>query len=635
MLAPAALCFSPEGPTSLDYQDRYHGSAGALAQAQNVFLAGCGLPERWQGRTGFSVLETGFGLGFNFLATWQAWRRDAARSQRLDFLSIERHPVDVSDLARAHQAEPGLAELARQLRMRLPPRLPGCHRLEFEEGRVSLTLYFGDGASALAEFEAQVDAVFLDGFAPDRNPELWSAPVMAQVMRLARPGSRLATWCATGALRRLLDAHGYRWERAPGIAGKRETTRAVRQPSATAALPGDPGERSVIVVGAGVAGCQLAQRLCRRGWRVELLDAADGPASAASGNPAGVVRPLVSRDDNRVTRWTRAAFLYALQSWTDPYGRPRAGWHPGGALQLARDPRQASQWQQALSELALPGEYAAWLDAAQAAQCSGCAPSAGGLLFPLGGWVEPAVLCADALARCGSLLHSRWQSQVATLDATPTGWCARDGAGGPLASAAQLVLATGAGARNGRQAPTGQDFLPAGLRALQRWRGETTQLGGAALAALDLVICGDGYLAPNGQGRFTLGATYDREGDADLSAAGQAANLSHLPILTGIASTEVSRFGGRVAWRSVAADRVPLVGADPLRPGLWHLRALASRGLVWSPLAAELLAAEMNHDPSPLARSLRGLLSLQRPVLKEPIRNAPDPTARHCRQPAP
>lgn len=632
MLEPATVEFTAAGPGSLRHGDRYHGPAGALAQARAVFLAGCALPQAWQGQACCTVLETGFGLGFNFLATWQAWRQDPARSRRLDFLSIERHPVALPDLARAHAAEPELAALARQLRMRLPPAIAGCHRIEFDDGQVGLTLVLGDGAAALAELDARADALFMDGFAPDRNPDLWSAAVVAELARLSRPGARLATWCATGALRRELAAHGFAVERLPGTDGKREITRAIRQGAAVAGA--DAGPSSALVLGAGVAGCQLSARLITRGWQVRLIDAAPGPAHGASGNAAGIVRPLLSRDDNRVTRWTRAAFLFALQAWRNDDGSLRAGWHPGGALQLARDERQLEQWRDALATLAFPGDHAQLVDADTTARLSGLAPGCGGVLFPTAGWAQPAVQCAETLTRCGSALQLHWSCEVAAIAEAGGGWQARDADGGLIAEAQHLVLATGAGPWRVSGAPAGADFQPPGHRPLQAVRGETTQFAGPALTGLELALCGDGYLAPTGQAQVMAGATYDDAGDSSTSAAGRAANLQHLLALTGLADGDVLAAGGRVAWRSVAPDRVPLAGADPGRRGIWHLRALASRGLVWAPLAAELLAADMSGQASPLARSLRGLLSVARPLLRQPPADGPAQTGNSSRAPS-
>ena len=615
MLVPARVDFAAAGPGSADYGDRYHSAAGALRQARDVFLAGCDLPAAWCGRRHWTVLETGFGLGFNFLTLWQAWRNDPQRPRRLHFLSIERHPVALADLDRAHAAEPGLAALARELRLRLPPLLAGCHRIEFEQGAVALTLVYGDGAAALAELDAQADTVFLDGFAPARNPDLWSAALLTEVARLARSGARLSTWCAAGGVRRSLTAAGFSVTRGPGFESKWETTQAVRRGglAARSEQPPVPDELSVLVIGAGVAGCQLAVRLARGGWQVALLDAAAGPASGASGNPAGVIRPLLARDDNGVTRYTRAAFLYAIDCWRDGGGRPRAGWHPDGVIQVAQDPAQWTQWQATLAEQGVPAEFAWLISQAGAGRRLGLHPAAGGLMFPLGGWLEPARLCADLLARAPEV-QVHWSAAVAHLAPCPQGWEARDGDGRLLARASQAVLCVGAG-RAG-EVPAGPDFLPAGARPLQALRGEVTELGAEGLGALDAVICGAGYLSPAGDHSFSLGATYDRCGETQPTEAGRSANLEKLGTLTGLGADAVAPMGGRVAWRSVAPDRLPVIGADPDRPGLWHLRGLASRGLVWSPLAAEQLAAAMNQEPSPIARSLEKLVSIDRPLLK-------------------
>ena len=108
-VSPARLGAHPSGeagqpPYAPDYGDVYHPSAGAWQQARSVFLHGNGLPGRWQRRERFTILETGFGLGLNFLVTWAAWRADAQRSTLLHFVSTEAHPVAAADLLRAAQA---------------------------------------------------------------------------------------------------------------------------------------------------------------------------------------------------------------------------------------------------------------------------------------------------------------------------------------------------------------------------------------------------------------------------------------------------------------------------------------------------------------------------------------------------
>lgn len=146
------LTWLPDGtPYSPRFGDRYHSEHGGLSQAQQVFLAGCGLPAAWGGQAQWRVLETGFGLGLNFLVTWAAWKADAQRPQVLHFTSIEAYPVSAQDLLRAAPQEPHLRPLAEQLAARFYGLLPGVHRLAFEGGRVQLTLWIGDAQAMLRQ----------------------------------------------------------------------------------------------------------------------------------------------------------------------------------------------------------------------------------------------------------------------------------------------------------------------------------------------------------------------------------------------------------------------------------------------------------------------------------------------------
>ena len=222
-LEVASLMLAADGtPMSEAYSDIYYASAGGHAQARHVFLAGNGLPVRWQDRACFTILETGFGLGLNFLATWLAWRDDSQRCQELHFISLEKHPLVNADLALAHAAWPELDDLAAALRRRWPPLVAGTHRLEFEGGRLILTLIFADAVEALPTLVAAVDGFYLDGFSPARNPELWSAALCRSLARLAVPGASLATWSVAGSVRRALLAAGFAVEKRGGFAHKRQ-----------------------------------------------------------------------------------------------------------------------------------------------------------------------------------------------------------------------------------------------------------------------------------------------------------------------------------------------------------------------------------------------------------------------------
>ena len=308
-LVPARLCRNDAGvPYSPDYDDIYHTAAGALGQARHVFLAGNGLPRRWQQRESFTIVETGFGIGLNFLATWAAWRDDPAACRRLHFVSLEKHPFSAADLGELHAAHPELADLAAALRAQSPPLTPGVHRLHFSGGRVSLTLFFGDAQSLLPQLRLAADAFYLDGFAPAKNPDLWSPFVFRGLARCAAAGATLATWSVAAGVREGLQAVGFVSDKAPGFGGKRDMLQGqYRGPGVRRTVM--PGKR-ILVIGGGFAGTSTAHRLAERGYQVTLLDQAEGPGCGASGNRVGVLRPLPSLDDNRLSRLTRSAFLY-------------------------------------------------------------------------------------------------------------------------------------------------------------------------------------------------------------------------------------------------------------------------------------------------------------------------------------
>ncbi|WHZ12143.1 MAG: tRNA (5-methylaminomethyl-2-thiouridylate)-methyltransferase [Burkholderiaceae bacterium] len=222
-LQPAHLLLAADGvPRSAIHGDVYHSADGGPGQAAHVFLAGNDLPGRWHGRERFVVLEIGFGLGLNFLTTWRAWRNDTNAPRRLDYIAVEKHPPATADLTAVHAQWPALGALSKALRAQWPPPVAGFHRLPFNDDAVALTLLLGDAREYLPQIDTEADAIYLDGFAPDRNPELWSSELCAQLARLARPGATLATWSVAGDVRRRLAAAGFVLEKRPGFGRKRE-----------------------------------------------------------------------------------------------------------------------------------------------------------------------------------------------------------------------------------------------------------------------------------------------------------------------------------------------------------------------------------------------------------------------------
>lgn len=627
-LRPARIDFDDAGiPCAPEFGDVYHSSAGALAQARHVFLGGNGLPGRWRRRRHFVVLETGFGLGNNFLATWQAWREDAGRCERLTFVSIEKHPLGATDLARVHAAHE-LPALATQLVAHWPSATPNLHCLSFEGGRVTLLLAFGDAAAVLPELSAEVDAFFLDGFAPAKNPQMWEPRIFKQLGRLAAPAATAATWSAARRVRDGLSEAGFRVEAAAGFGGKRDMTVARHEPRfrpprpvAWQAAPDGPAD--AVIVGGGLAGCAAAAALAQRGWHCTVLDRHARPAQEASGNLGGLYHGIVNPHDGAHARFNRAAALHLQRALPLLRQHHTIAGQAEGLLRLA--PGASVEAMQALlATQGLPPDYLQALDAQAAAALCGLPLASPAWYYPGGGWLRPADLSMALLKH--EQLHWQGGCIASALRETAQGWEVLDDSGCLLARAAVVVLANSVDA--------------ARLLAPRHWpltavRGQTTVLpaGLPGLRPPRLPVAGAGYVLPAHEGRVLCGATtHSGDFDPQLRPADQAHNLAQLARLSGsLPDTAGQPLEGRVGWRCVSDDRLPVIGpvADesaldqaglrldharfvPRRRGLYLYTGLASRGITWSLLGAELLASWMTGDPCPVESDLRDALDAAR-----------------------
>jgi tRNA 5-methylaminomethyl-2-thiouridine biosynthesis bifunctional protein len=605
-------------PHSARFGDIYHSESGAVAQARHVFLGGCGLPEAWAGQPQWRILETGFGLGLSFLTSWQAWRADPQRPRLLHFVSIEAYPVAREDVLQAAAAQPELAPLAAELAAQWWGLLPGFHRLVFEGGRVLLTLCLGDVQAmlrALHRFEA--DSIFLDGFSPERNPQMWSAQTLKAVARFARRGTRLATWTVARQVRDALAPCGFQLHKAAGLPPKRDCLQGVFEPSwplrqraADPAIVSVPGR--CVVVGAGLAGAAVAASLARRGWQVLVLEAGAHPAAGASGLPAGVLAPHVSPDDALLSRLTRAG---VRATWQQALALLAEGtdWHAGGVLER-RSPGTARLPEGWSAE----GPNESWHASSEQLREAGLPADAIGIWHARGGWVRPARLVEAWLDRPG--IRVRTGCRVARIEGAGP-WLLRGAEGELLAEADRVVIA--AGHESAALAPA----MP-----LQPVRGQLAWGRMAAdLRLPPMPINGDGHLiahVPDPGGPLWLtGATFDRDdGDASLRSGDTESNRERLARLHPEAARQLAPLferGELEAWagvRCASSDRRPLVGPrDAEAPGgIWLCTAMGSRGLSFATLCAELLAARWHGEPLPLPAAQARALDAQRGAAARP-----------------
>ncbi|MFZ3281894.1 bifunctional tRNA (5-methylaminomethyl-2-thiouridine)(34)-methyltransferase MnmD/FAD-dependent 5-carboxymethylaminomethyl-2-thiouridine(34) oxidoreductase MnmC [Pseudomonas sp.] len=638
VLPHAQLDWDEQGrPRSRVFDDVYFSDKSGLDETRYVFLEQNRLAERFAAlpASGRLVIgETGFGTGLNFLCAWQLFEQQAVAGARLHFVSVEKYPLSPADLQRALALWPELKPLADQLLKHYVAIHQGFQRITLAGGRVTLTLLIGDALEQLPQLDAQIDAWFLDGFAPAKNPDMWTAELFVELARLAAPGATISTFTSTGWVRRLLNAAGFKMKRTPGIGHKWEILRGefLGWPSEVAAPAAEKpwfarpaplaGARRALVIGAGLAGCATASSLAARGWQVSLLERHEGVAQEASGNPQGVLYLKLSAHGTALSQLIVSGFGYTrrlletLQRGTD--------WADCGVLQLAFNAKEAERHAQLAA--AFPDDLLQWLDQPEAQARAGIGLAHGGLYYPEGGWVHPPALCQAQTAQPNiELLSHREALQLRKVDDQ---WQAFDGER-LLASAAVVVLAGAAEIKR---------FAQSAELPLKRIRGQITRLAETTESrALTTVVCAEGYVAPARLGEHTLGASFDFNND-DLTPT-TAEHQGNLAMLEEISSDLVTRLHiseqpveslqGRAAFRCTSPDYLPIVGplADrdaflesyaalskdarqvpdipcPWLDGLYVNSGHGSRGLITAPLSGELLAAWLDNEPLPLPRSV-------------------------------
>jgi tRNA 5-methylaminomethyl-2-thiouridine biosynthesis bifunctional protein len=565
------LDWSDDAPFSRDKDDVYFSGDG-LSEKRQVFLAGCGLPERWAGRDRFTIGELGFGTGLNFLSVIELWRKHRpSPSARLDFLSFEGALMDARDAARVHARweemggeGDGVGELVGELLERWPVRARGVQRIAHADG-VTLTLYVDDIAASLPQARARVDAWFLDGFAPSKNAEMWSAEVMAHVARLSAPGARAATYTVAGDVRRNLEAVGFAVEKKPGHGRKKERLEAVLR-----APQGDAPRtvQRVAVIGAGIAGACAAHAFLARGCEVTAYDKADALGAEASGNPLALVMPRLDAADGPQARALLGAYLYA-QRFYSTLG-------PDAAVALDAEHRAKGEKERARFEKLLADPP---LDAALLAPVDATDPGAG-VVHRGAIAVKPSV----ALHALLSGVQLRLGTKVKTLDAI---------------EADLVIICAGMGAADVKGAET------------PPLEGRLGQLESAPSAGEPCARADGGY-AVEAFGQLVFGATFEKgDGEPRITDAARARNLETLGRLRpGLAPDNIT---SRAAIRATTPDRFPFAGApiNEKAPGIGPapstvvrlIGGLGARGFLWAPLLAELLASEVFGEPSPLEAS--------------------------------
>ncbi|SHG12861.1 tRNA 5-methylaminomethyl-2-thiouridine biosynthesis bifunctional protein [Microbulbifer donghaiensis] len=625
-------------PLSRAFDDIYFSTASGLEESRYVFLQQNDLPRRWAelgDGDSFTIGETGFGTGLNFLAAWELWLQAAPANAHLNFITVEKYPLRAEDLQRALALWPQLQPLAEQLSERYPPLLArGVHRLHF--GRVSLTLVIGEASEAFRSLRLEddnrdrhVDAWFLDGFAPSKNPDMWTPELFENIAALSKAGATFATFTCAGLVKRGLQDAGFTLKKVPGFGHKREMLRGQLETTAPTRISATPWHlphtatqrrpKTVAVIGAGVSGATVARALAERGIAVQVFDQGSQPGAGASGNEQGILYAKLSPKPGPNGDFNLHALMFAQRYYREHCADVT---HFGGLLQLAQSDKE-QQLQQQIGQLLdqhKAEQLARMVNAEEASAIAGVPLNFGGLYFPTAGWIEPQRVCATLLQHRNIALHCA--TRIDTLIPQEAGWqlCSAD----QEYTADAVVICSAHGIRQFAQTTA----LP--LRPI---RGQVSNAPASTNSRqLQTTLCGEGYIAPVFRERHSFGATFKlKETETELREEEHRENLDTLAELLPQVAADFAQHpvSGRAAVRAATPDYLPMAGPVPdwesvdetyadlrknrklliqqqaaYQPALYVLGGLGSRGFTYAPLAAEVLAGWLCGEAMPVSAEL-------------------------------
>lgn len=576
------------------FGDFYFSPEGGLEETRLVFIDGNRLKQRLPGRRHFTIAETGFGTGLNFLATLALIDALGEAAPPVTYIASEIAPLDAEVIAKVLSVYPEIAPYLDQLIKVLPPRWPGRHRRLFLGGKVALDLLYGDSVQRFRESRFHADAWFLDGFAPSRNPQMWTKEVFELLALRSASGASLASFSAAGEVRRGLEEAGFEIAREDGFGRKRHRITGQLKASTETAVHPPKDQGPVVVIGAGIAAASVAHALRRQGVEPLLVTAGDSLADGASGNIAAVQSPRLTAADTFPGRLSLTAWGYARY-----LAEATGASIDRGSMIYAHNDRE-TQRQAKIAEQGWPETVFRRICAAEAAALTGVNTGLGGSFFPFGGTVDPRQLVAALL----NGIECRFGTRIEKIEEMEGRVRLHHGDG--VIDAAQIILATGYGLAQMLQ----PYFSPA---IFQVTAGHVSHLPGEALELAAGLSFG-GYMARADKGLVALGASFDHLDPAspmpEATIEGHEKNRAKLPQAVQGSLPEMATWQGRVSLRLAVPDRQPLAGQ--LAERVHVLAGLGARGMVTAPILGEHVASAITGAPSPLDQGMQSVVDPQR-----------------------
>ena len=616
------------------FNDYYFAISDPIGERQSVFIDGNFLPKRFRALKPGSLIrigETGFGTGLTFIVACINFLNEASVNARLQWISTERYPLRTDYLIQSIKALPlttDMKQLANELIGGWPDPIPTCHRRFFGDGRIILDLHFNDSTSVINDLSGTIDAWCLDGFAPERNPEIWDPALFKAIAQKSHQETTFSTFTSARKVRDGLRSAGFEVRKVPGFAKKRERIegkfigdRITKPWTPTSSIN---SKHSIAIVGAGLAGAWTAYAFARRRIPVVVFER-QTPAAAASGNPQGITYAKLSIEATPNSLLQMQSLAH-LKNWFQIFSTDN--WNQSGVVLLAQNDKERLH-QKKLIE-ALPNSYPLIqsITRREASILAELPLAHGGSFLPDAGWLNPRSCVWELLNHpLITVIPYRQVLQVKRIEAMSLLEFERSTLGTHQHLYNAVVWT------NAREA---QKHIPMPL-SLKPVRGQITYVQSGNYPKIP--ICGDAYVAPQSHGLMTCGATYTPNSE-NLTPILED-DLTNINTINSLVTEPIWNHrhvvGNRVSIRTATPDYMPIVGqvADseiwksllkelkhdatfqPTQPlpyvlGHYVLAGLGSRGTLTAPVAAELLVSQILGEVLPVSESIRDALSPDR-----------------------
>lgn len=580
-IEPAQIIHERGRIRSADYDDFYY-QRGDRAEVEQVFLQPAQIRQRFRNASLFTIVEFGFGTGLNFATALSAFTQESRRPSRLRYVSVEKHPLLHADQEAALKAWPDFKSFSSELLDAYPPPIYGWHTRYFCQGRVQASLFVGDVNEGISRFleedQIGVDAWFLDGFAPDTNPQMWEPEILSQLARKTRQHGTVTTFSVAGRVRRALEAGGFRVTKVPSAPPKRHTLLAELSISG---FRYRPMPERVTIAGGGIAGSTLARSLADRRIPVTLLRPEPIGEPIASDMSHAIMHARLSS-----SRHPQGLFRIHSHCHSSSRSSGMTGVKKVGVLQV---PEKNFTQERLLSVCGELGNTWALLVSPEDAQCRfGMTFGEAVGWFPRSAMVDVPRLC-DELTKHELISIVRRPLRL------------EDQEKGPVA------LATGP------NIPAGLEILPIELTAI--W-GQADRFRSLSKSFTPRIIVHDGYVSVQGD-EILAGSTYEQA----PWPHGEATQVNTSRLRKALPSVQVEHLNAFRAKRGVTSDRLPAIG----RAGdnAWVSLGHGSGGTTSTFYAAELVASEIAGEFIPATSEIRNLIDPGRFAIRQKRR--PDP----------